>query len=159
MPKPNERFVAELNCHHFNLYFPRPDVGDTVYCRACNDFREVISSHAEWSYKCPTCKMSRAFGLDETGVFRQAQKHAVKYPGHTVSVCQGAKIVQKINVQTEHTTDILDFLRQNPAHQSALRSLSNRDRQQGVERVDLDTAPGDGGNEVRSLAGDAQDLH
>lgn len=114
---------ALLDCYHTMIFDPQPHEGDEVYCRQCGDYRTVTSAHASWTLRCSACPLARGYGADEHEARRRAIRHANKFPGHVVRVRKAGHVVSKVSATGGTTTDILEWLKDHPNHQSGLRSI------------------------------------
>jgi hypothetical protein len=80
-----------LTCKHIAGYDPRPENGETVYCRKCQDYRAVLLDAVEWHLRCLTshCHYGAYYGEDKGQAMRAAGKHLTRYPSHTVEARHG----------------------------------------------------------------------
>lgn len=90
--------TVTLYCRHSVRYpVPFPNIGDTVYCRLCRDYREVLALTYEFQVRCGQCVLSRRYGRDQDAASRAASRHVLKYPSHTVSIMDGADEVERVS--------------------------------------------------------------
>lgn len=103
-----EKVKYPLSCGHAVIYEPPPTVGDTVYCRICDDYHVVMKSKrrpgpqvkrekknvGRTRVECNDCKFVRTYPTQKEAKTR-AQSHAIRL-NHTVIVIPpvaGAKVI------------------------------------------------------------------
>ena len=98
------KVLVMLRCNYPLLFYPAPTVGDIVYCRRCEDYRDVVVSEREYSWVCPQCRNYRKqYGADRRGAIRGASKHAQAFT-HVVDVYKGPSKVDTIGRHTGQLT-------------------------------------------------------
>lgn len=90
------KHIALLACRHSGQFDPAPHLGDTVYCRRCNDYTRVVVASVEWALHCPTCRWGCAYGADEVGCRQAAAKHVQRFTTHVVRIKSGGKVVDEL---------------------------------------------------------------
>lgn len=72
---------VDLNCGHVAYYYPRPFIGDIVYCQRCVDFRAVTGgnvNHLQHRVKCEDCKYNILHNCDASTAIIRAETHSIK---------------------------------------------------------------------------------
>jgi hypothetical protein len=75
--------IYQLTCGHTVKYKIPPRTGDTVYCYACDGFREVDSQR--WTVRCTECHYAANYPGAPFTAETRASVHAIKR-GHRVNV-------------------------------------------------------------------------
>lgn len=101
----SQRVTLVLDCKHIvEIQNPAPEIGDSQYCRTCNDYRTVDDAPPSYSIVCQTgrCTLSQSTRADRDKAFANARKHVMKMSRHKVLIFNGQRTVAEIT-NTEET--------------------------------------------------------
>lgn len=85
-----------LECEHRVLFKVLPLLGEEIFCKRCNEYREVIGTSANYRVQCEDCKYARNFGGNDDAAREYAYRHLEKRKDHTILVVNGLVIVERV---------------------------------------------------------------
>lgn len=137
MPGTYDAPIVQLNasCGHVVEYRkPAPTEGQQVYCRRCDQYRDVIGTVPQYHVRCLGCSYSRMFGQDLDTARAKGSRHVIKKE-HEVFISLGGEHVETISQngsqgELPFQSTVTERRQFTDKHQASLknfqRSLSNR---------------------------------
>lgn len=94
-------FVVQYFCTHVCVwtYSRVPIVGDEGLCARCGTVQPILTLDAEYRVACrgspgSKCRYGRGFGAGLLSAQYAADRHAKKFPSHTIHVRRGVETVE-----------------------------------------------------------------
>lgn len=97
---PGYEEIQTLECGHVIPSPVKRLPGDDVYCFRHMDATRVLTVGPGYVVKCGGCAYTRSFGAGKLSAHYAADKHARKYPLHTVAVKLGKQTVAIVRPRT-----------------------------------------------------------
>lgn len=86
--------LVSYTCNHWAEYEGSPPMlGDRVFCRKCNAYKEVVDYIDDHRIKCQHCRISRSYGACMDDARRAASRHVMRKPTHIVSVYRNTDVI------------------------------------------------------------------
>lgn len=137
---PLTHVAVRLACTHVTVFAvspPRP--GQSVYCRRCRAYADVIENASLLKVRCRSCSYATVFAMESDDDYaavlsdsrRAASRHSLRRD-HTVDIKRSdGSIVETVSNdegqgQLPFSASLTDRIEGNRAHQQSLRSLSDR---------------------------------
>lgn len=86
-----------LECEHQLIFQVMPELGESLFCVRCNNWRKVVRTISNFKIRCQACKYGRHFGYNKDAAIEYGHRHLTKHREHSVLLYNGLEVIDVLH--------------------------------------------------------------